>query len=578
MTSDTVRLSCADPEIIEGLRSVLPADHKIIKCKGENCDWSITSGKAASRVKNENRHIRQMVRALGVDGYSFNKFIPDIYKINSIEVRRAVLQGLLDTDGFVDKHGQPGIEQTSERLATDITWLVRSLGGTVLTRKRNNNGYRKNGKYIPCRAVYRQVIRFSDAQWCFRLTRKRLKVRDKIKPGHRMFREITFSRMAQAQCIEIDHPSHLYLTDDFIPTHNTVGGMTWLVEMGLRGRPGENRWWVAPVVPQAEIAYNRIKRGLPGNLIRCWETDRLIELPNKSLLQFKSGEKPDNLYGEDVWACVIDEMTRMREEAFVAVRSTLTATRGQLRMIGNVKGRQNFAYRLARKAEAGEPDWYYDKITWKDAVAAGILQESEIDDARRTLQPHVFKELYEAEPSDDGGNPFGLQFIAQIVAPLSNQPPVVWGIDLAKSFDWTVAIALDRQGHTCRFERWQGPWPETKTKIHRMVGATKAYVDATGVGDPIVDDLQRMGGRSTYEGFKFTSQSKQMLMEGLAAAIQGKKITIPDGIIKQELETFEYKYTPTGVRYTAPVGLHDDCVCALALAVYHNNPRNSLFS
>jgi hypothetical protein len=76
LTSDTVRLSCADPEIIDGLRSVLPTDHQIVKAKGKNCDWSITCGKAASRVKNENRHIRQMVRALGVDGYSFDCSIP----------------------------------------------------------------------------------------------------------------------------------------------------------------------------------------------------------------------------------------------------------------------------------------------------------------------------------------------------------------------------------------------------------------------------------------------------------------------------------------------------------------------
>ena len=69
-----------------------------------------------------------------------------------------------------------------------------------------------------------------------------------------------------------------------------------------------------------------------------------------------------------------------------------------------------------------------------------------------------------------------------------------------------------------------------------------------------------------------------MIMEGLAAAIQNREITFPDGIIRNELETYEYEFTRTGVRYTAPQGLHDDCVCALALAVYHKNPRNSLFN
>ena len=69
------------------------------------------------------------------------------------------------------------------------------------------------------------------------------------------------------------------------------------------------------------------------------------------------------------------------------------------------------------------------------------------------------------------------------------------------------------------------------------------------------------------EGFQFTSPSKQQLLEGLAVAIQQGEVTYPDGVLVSELETFEYTYTRTGVRYSAPEGLHDDCVCALALAL-----------
>jgi len=68
------------------------------------------------------------------------------------------------------------------------------------------------------------------------------------------------------------------------------------------------------------------------------------------------------------------------------------------------------------------------------------------------------------------------------------------------------------------------------------------------------------------EGFKFTSTSKQQLMEGLVTSIQQGAIKYPDGIIVEELSIFEYKYTNTGVRYSAPNGLHDDAVCSLALA------------
>ena len=67
-------------------------------------------------------------------------------------------------------------------------------------------------------------------------------------------------------------------------------------------------------------------------------------------------------------------------------------------------------------------------------------------------------------------------------------------------------------------------------------------------------------------------------MEGLAVAIQQRQIAFPEGVIVNELQAFEFEYTRTGVRYTAPSGLHDDAVCALALAVssWHALGRNTL--
>jgi len=269
-----------------------------------------------------------------------------------------------------------------------------------------------------------------------------------------------------------------------------------------------------------------------------------------------------------VYAAVIDEATRCKEEAWHAVRSTLTATRGPIRIIGNVKGRQNWAYRLARKAEQGALDMAYFKLTAADAVQAGILTAEEIADAQRALPEAVFRELYLAELCDDGGSPFGLTAIQACVGPLSTAAPVVWGIDLAKSYDFTVAIALDADNAVCRFERWQGPWDATITRLHSLVKGVPALVDSTGVGDPVVEALQKHAD-SRFEGFKFTQQSKQQLMEGLAVSIQQQQLRYPEGAIVQELGSFGYAYTRTGVQYAAPEGLHDDCVCALALAVRH---------
>jgi hypothetical protein len=347
--------------------------------------------------------------------------------------------------------------------------------------------------------------------------------------------------------------------------------MIWLTEQAMGGKAGRNYWWIAPIFAQAKIVFRRLKRALPQEIYTANETELAITLINGAIIWFKGADKPDSLFGEDVFAAVMDEATRCKEEAWHALRTTLTATRGPIRLIGNVKGRRNWAYQLARRAEAGEPDMSYAKITALDAIKAGLLSKEEIDDAKRVLPESIFQELYMAEPSDDEGNPFGMNAIRECIAKeLSDKPPVAYGLDLAKSVDWSVLIGLDAYGVVSKFLRWQSPWQETIQKVVDVVEKVTTLVDSTGVGDPILEALQRQGSQrgATFIGYHFSQSSKQKLMEGLAVDIQQKRIAYPDGPIRGELEAFEYIYSRTGVHYSAPEGMYDDCVCALALAAH----------
>jgi phage FluMu gp28-like protein len=361
-------------------------------------------------------------------------------------------------------------------------------------------------------------------------------------------------------------PARYSLIEASTKSGKTAGCMIWLAERAMLGRAGQTFWWLAPTADQATIVFRRLKRGLPRRLHRANEADKTVTLANDTVIAFKSADKPDSLYGEDVHAAVIDEASRVKEEAFYAVRSTLTATSGPLRIIGNVKGRKNWFYTMARRAEAGAPGMAFHRIVAADAVAAGIVTAAEIEDAKRQLPDAIFRELFFAEASDDQSNPFGLAAIRDCIAPLSDKAPVHWGWDLAKSVDWTVGIALDAAGAACRFERFQLPWAETKARILEATGLVPALVDSTGVGDAVVEDLQR-AEPGVFEGFRFSQTSKQQLMEGLAVAIQQGAVRYPEGPIVAELEAFEFEYSRTGVRYAASAGMHDDCVCALALAV-----------
>lgn len=379
-------------------------------------------------------------------------------------------------------------------------------------------------------------------------------------------------RLYPKQAAFLFTPARYSLTEASTKSGKTVGCIVWLFEQAaVHGGPGKNYWWVAPTFPVAKIAFRRMKRSVPRTLYTTNESELTLTLANGSVIWFKGADHPDSLYGEDVYAAVIDEASRMKDEAWHAVRSTLTATQGPVRIIGNVKGRRNWFYNLARKAEAGAPDMAYFKLTAYDAVAGGVLELAEVEDAKSVLPEQVFRELYLAEPSDDGGNPFGVNAIRACIAPMATTPPDVWGWDLAKSQDWTVGIALDAGGQTCRLERFQRTWDATILAIRWETGEVQALVDSTGVGDPVLESLQK--GRSNFEGYKFTQPSKQQLMEGLAVAIQQRQVTYPEGPIVNELLAFEYEYTRTGARYSAPEGLHDDCVMALALAVHRRTHR-----
>jgi hypothetical protein len=290
--------------------------------------------------------------------------------------------------------------------------------------------------------------------------------------------------------------------------------------------------------------------------------NQFIELVTGGSIEFWSLENPLAGRSRKYKLAIIDEAAFNRnlwQSWTEAIRPTLTDLKGSAWFMSTPKGKNDF-YKLWMRGQTGEQDW----MSWQmPTLSNPHIDPTEIEAARRDLPELAFKQEYLAEFNDNVANPFGLEYIRICTGRLSDEPAVCFGIDLAKSFDWTVIIGLDKFGNVCHFDRFQRPWNETKEIIRRLPRAA-IKIDSTGVGDPITEDIQR--DRSDVHSFKYTSTSKQQLMEGLAAAIHQRRVIFPDGVIKAELESFEYQMTGTGVKYTAPAGLHDDCVNALALA------------
>ena len=322
--------------------------------------------------------------------------------------------------------------------------------------------------------------------------------------------------------------------------------------------------YVTPTYGLAQVFFERLAKVLPfkNNISKL-----KIYCPNEGSIEFFTGERLDNLRGRKFHLVIIDEaafISDLEDGWNNSIRPTLTDYEGRAVFLSTPRGK-NFFYSLFMKQ--GENDWQSFKFSTYDNPH---INPREIDEARIQLPEVVFNQEYLADPAENSANPFGNAFIKRCIKPISAQPIVCYGIDLAKSVDFTVIVGLDNAGNVAYFDRFQLDWHNTKETIKRLPPAP-IIVDSTGVGDPILEDLLREG--VNIEGLKFTSQSKQQLMEGLASAIQQSRIGFPEGVIVDELDVFEYQFTANGVRYSAPSGFHDDCVVSLALAWQNHNVK-----
>lgn len=285
--------------------------------------------------------------------------------------------------------------------------------------------------------------------------------------------------------------------------------------MELDDAEGRNYWWIAPVYNQTKIAFKRLRRNLVqyGDYFKFNETSLIISCPNGAEIHFKSAEKPDNLYGEDVYAAVFDEAPRAREESWYALRSTLTATEAPCKLIGNFGGISNWVHKLKEKSK-NDPNYAYFKITCWDAIAEGILSEDEVLQAKRDLPAEIFKELYEAEASEDEGQlinnesiskifsnthiPDGVKYITADIARLGKDKTV---INLWSGLRVEKVIELDVSTVTETAQRIQALQREHNVNNNNIL------CDEDGVGGGVVDILRCQG---------FVNNSKPLKVGGMA--------------------------------------------------------------
>lgn len=224
----SITFSSMDTYIIDRLRKEVSGEIIYI----DKCDYRLRSCS----------YEKQCLQSDGLWGlYSHEKFIPEHYKMSTIEERWKLLQGLMDTDGTIDTRGHLSFTSTSERLAKDVQWLVRSLGGNATLSCYDNyrvsNGARKQG--LPAYTLY---LQHKEKSKFFSLPRKL----SRVKPYNngagiptKKIAKITPIGTMPVRCISVSNLDGLYLTNDFIVTHNSkTFTMAIMVLLTIRQYPG----------------------------------------------------------------------------------------------------------------------------------------------------------------------------------------------------------------------------------------------------------------------------------------------------------------------------------------------------
>lgn len=173
------------------------------------------------------------LRDLGLWGRSsHDKFVPEAYKNGSVAQRFALMQGLMDTDGSAEGTGA-SFSSTSERLARDVQEIAWSLGAIASIAPRQTHYTDKDGIRRAGRPSWRVSIRHPQLDRFFSLPRKVASCRVSTTARRLAIKSIEMVGRKEMQCISVGHPEHLYLTNDYVVTHNTVT-VSWLAMMAMR--------------------------------------------------------------------------------------------------------------------------------------------------------------------------------------------------------------------------------------------------------------------------------------------------------------------------------------------------------
>ncbi|MEJ8837594.1 DnaB-like helicase C-terminal domain-containing protein [Ramlibacter sp. AN1133] len=228
LCGETLRFSNVAEDVLQNMRTRVPEGVHLVYAGG--CDYRL-SNVAPTRKGHQGmvpNPLRAQIERLGLYRVgSSAKFIPAVYLEACREARLELLRGLLDTDGWVETWGSIRFSTCSEQLARDVATLVRSLGGWCsINHKQPHFTSTQGERRVPGLPAFVCNIAHPEPRSLFAMSEKLARApAERERNKHAVIVSVEPTRTAPCQCIAVSHPSHLYVTDDYVVTHNTAAAM-----------------------------------------------------------------------------------------------------------------------------------------------------------------------------------------------------------------------------------------------------------------------------------------------------------------------------------------------------------------
>jgi len=299
------------------------------------------------------------------------------------------------------------------------------------------------------------------------------------------------------------------------------------------------------------------------------ESRRIIKYRGGQI-RVKTGSNPDALRGGNVDKLILDECAYLVPDAWAKVGQPMLLARDGVAEFYSTPKRKNWFFYLYQQAlndETGRWAAWNFPTTENPHLSQSALDALIADMTEEDYQQEILAQFLEGQGAvfryvDD-------RCTAQKREPYAGD--FVFGLDWAQSHDYTVCVVMDSVTKTVvDYDRFNGvDWSLQRGRVKALYDRWKprlVVAESNSIGSPNIEALRAEG--LPIRSFETTAVSKPPLIESLVLAFDRGEITaLNDPIMKGELMAYERKVSSTGrSQYSAPVGLHDDVVMALALA------------